>query len=207
MQILLDPNVAYLILVGGFLLAILALFAPGTGVLEVSAFFVLFLAGYEIYNLPINWWALVLLLLGVFPFLIAVRRSRRIAYLIVSLVALVLGSVFLFRTPTGGAAVNPFVATIASVLSVGFLWLAASKTLQAMAMRPTQDLSQIIGAVGETRTPLDPEGTVYVKGESWSARSNMVIPANTRVRVLRREGLTLFVEPETPPESAPVSQP
>src|SRR5512138_1228702 len=98
MEILLEPNVAYLILVGGFLLAILALFAPGSGVLEVAAFFALFIAGYEVYNLPINWWALLILLLGVFPFLIAVRRSGRLVYLAVSLAALALGSVFLFRT-------------------------------------------------------------------------------------------------------------
>lgn len=196
MQILLDPNVAYVILVGGFLLAILALFAPGTGVLEVAAFFALFIAGYEVYNLPINWWALLILLLGVFPFLIAVRRSGRLVYLVISLAALVLGSVFLFRTASGAPAVSPVLAIIASALSVGFLWLAGSKALQAMAMRPSQDLSRIIGAIGETRTPLDPEGSVYVKGENWSARSTVPIPSNTRVRVLRREGLVLFVEPE-----------
>jgi membrane-bound serine protease (ClpP class) len=206
MQILLDPNVAYVILVGGFLLAILALFAPGTGVLEVGAVFALLIAGYEVYNLPINWWALAILLIGVFPFLIAVRRSRRLIYLAVSLVALVLGSVFLFRTPTGGAAVNPFIAIIASALTAGFLWLAASKALQAMAMRPSQDMSRIIGAVGETKTALDPEGSVYVKGENWSARSTAVIPPNTRVRVLRREGLVLFVEPEAQQISAPTPQ-
>ena len=206
MNILLDPNVAYLILVGGFLLAILALFAPGTGLLEVAAFFALFLAGYAVYNLPINWWALVILLVGVFPFLIAVRRSRRLIYLAISLVALILGSVFLFRTPTGAAAVSPWLAILASVLTVGFLWIAGTKTLQAMAMRPSQDLSRIIGAVGETRTPLDPEGTVYVKGENWSARSTVAIPPNTRVRVLRREGFVLFVEPEAQQISAPTPQ-
>ena len=37
MEFLLDPNVAYLLLVVGTVLAIMALFAPGTGVLEVGA--------------------------------------------------------------------------------------------------------------------------------------------------------------------------
>ncbi len=45
MEILIDPNVAYLLLVVGIVLVIMALFAPGTGVLEIGALFVLFLAG------------------------------------------------------------------------------------------------------------------------------------------------------------------
>ena len=48
MSFLFDPNVAYLLLVGGFLLAILALFAPGTGLLELGAMAMLVLAGFSI---------------------------------------------------------------------------------------------------------------------------------------------------------------
>ena len=61
MDVLVIPEIAYLILVVGLLLAILALFAPGTGFIELVAFFMLVLAGYGIYHLPINMWALVLL--------------------------------------------------------------------------------------------------------------------------------------------------
>ena len=58
MDILLNPNVFYLLLVAGVLLAIMALFSPGTGVLELGAFFVLLLAGWGVYKLPIHLWAL-----------------------------------------------------------------------------------------------------------------------------------------------------
>ncbi|MCL4562907.1 MAG: hypothetical protein M1281_20120 [Chloroflexi bacterium] len=195
MDILLDPNVAYLILVSGFMLATLAIFSPGTGVLEISALFAIVLAAYTIANIPINWWALVILLIGVFPFIIAVRQSKRTIYLVVSLVALVIGSVFLFRSPSGGPAVNLFLAVIVSVLTSGFLWMAASKILRALAMKPTQDLSKLIGEIGEAKTTISREGTVYVGGENWSAHSKVVIPANTRVRVLSRDGFMLEVEP------------
>ena len=67
MDFLLDPNIAYLILLGGVLLAMLALAAPGTGFFEIGAFFCIALAGYAIYNLSFNWWALLLLALDV-PF-------------------------------------------------------------------------------------------------------------------------------------------
>lgn len=199
MPALLDPNVAYLILVVGFLLAILALLSPGTGILEVGALFAILLAGYAIYNLPINAWALAILLLGVFPFIVAVRRSNRVVYLVLSLIALVIGSVFLFRTATGAPAVNLLLALITSALTTGFLWLATRKILEAMALRPAQDLHNLVGAVGETRTAVSDEGSVYVGGENWSAHSRVPIPPNTPVRVISREGFILEVEPVEPP--------
>ena len=67
MNLLLDPNVAYVILVVGFVLGVLALFTPGTGILEIGALFAIFLAGYAVYSLPINLWALILLVVGVIP--------------------------------------------------------------------------------------------------------------------------------------------
>lgn len=199
MNILLDPNVAYLLLVGGIVLAILALFAPGTGLLELGALFALVLAGYSIVNLPVNAWAIVVLVLGVFPFLLALRRWRNWAFLAVSIAALIVGSVFMIRSTTGGPAVSPVLASIVSLLVVGFLWLVGRKSIEAMA-RPRASLNSLIGMVGETRTPVYKEGAVYVGGEQWTARSKTFIPTGTSVRVLSRDGLVLTVEPVYPPE-------
>ncbi len=202
MNFLLEPNIAYLILVGGMLLAILAVFAPGSGVLEISALFAVLMAGYAVYYLPINPWALALLVLGVVPFLIAVRRSHRMIFLGISLAALAIGSAFLFRTANGAPSVNPWLALLVTLITMPLIWLAARKTLTALEMRPAQDLERLIGAIGETRTPIMPEGTVYVGGENWSARSRQPIARNTRVRVLHREGLILEVEPVQTEEPA-----
>ena len=48
-EFLLDPNIAYLFIVIGFLLTVFAILAPGTGMLEVGAIFVLLFVGYQIY--------------------------------------------------------------------------------------------------------------------------------------------------------------
>jgi len=194
MDILLDPNVAYLILVAGFLVAILALFSPGTGFLELAAILALLLAGYAIYTLPINGWALVVLAVGVFPFLLAVRKSGRWIFLIGSIIALVVGSVFLFRSETGSPAVHPVLAMVVSVITIGFLWVVARKSLEAIEIRPVHDPDALTGAVGVTRTQVHGEGSVYVNGENWSARSPTPIPPNTQVRDDRRDGLMLEVE-------------
>lgn len=190
---LLNPNVAYLMLVAGFLLAVLALFSPGTGILEIGALFLLVLAGYSIATQPINWWALAVLVLGVFPFLLALRRSGRWWYLLISIAALVIGSVFLIRPQNGVMALNPWLAAITSAASTGLLWLIGRRGIEALRIpKATQD--DVIGQFGESRTDVHMEGTVYVGGEEWSARSSQFIPAGCRVKVLRREGLSVIVE-------------
>jgi len=94
---LLNTNLAYLFLMAGFSLSFMAILTPGTGILEIGALFGLMLAGWGIYNLPINYWALALLILGVFPFIFALRKSGRMLYLGISIFALIIGSAFIFR--------------------------------------------------------------------------------------------------------------
>jgi membrane-bound serine protease (ClpP class) len=66
--------------------------------------------------------------------------------------------------------------------------------MEATTARPTHDLSGLIGQVGEARTRINDEGSVFVAGELWSARSDEPIPAGSSIRVLRREGFILVVE-------------
>ncbi len=194
MNFLTDPNVGYVLAVGGLMLAILALFTPGTGLLEIGALFALVLAGFSIANFNINAWALGVLVIGIVPFIFAMRRSGKIYYLFIALAALVVGSVFLIATPEGTPAVNPYLATVVSIVASGFLWLMGRSSLRALAL-PTKNLSQLIGKTGEAHTDIFAEGSAYVDGEEWSARSPVFIPLGSQVRVIGREGLVLLVEP------------
>ena len=195
MDILLNPNVAYFFLLGGFLLGMLALATPGTGFFEISALFCIALAGYAVYNLSINLWALILLVLSLFFFIYAIQKPKRELFLGVSIFLLVIGSVFLFPREEGfGIAVSPMVATVASTLVAGFLWIVARKSIEAAFSRPAHDLNTLIGQVGEARTDIHDEGSVQVGMELWSARSDSPISAGSAVRVIRRDGFFIVVE-------------
>lgn len=197
MDFLLNPNIAYLILITGILLGFLAIVTPGTGLLEVGALFCVVLAGYAVYNLSVNWWALLLLLISIAPFLYAVRKPKRELYLGVSILLLVIGSVFLFAVDGFKPAVNPLVALLSSGLVSAFLWIVVRKSVQAASARPAHDLEGLVGKMGEARTEIDDDGSVFVAGEMWSARSGSnSIPVGSHVRVVRREGFTLVVEIE-----------
>lgn len=195
MDLLLDPNIAYMILVVGFVLGVLALFTPGTGFLEVGVLLAILLAGYAIIRQPINLWALILLAVGVIPFLIALRRFKKWLYLIPAIVSIVIGSIFLFRTETGNPAINPALASLMSVITVVMLWIIGRKGLEALQLQPSQDLSALIGQTGIARSDIRNSGTVYVGGEEWTARSEKLIKDGRLVRVIDREGLVLLVEP------------
>jgi membrane-bound serine protease (ClpP class) len=62
--------------------------------------------------------------------------------------------------------------------------------------------------VGVVRQALDPEGTVFVHGELWHARTTgEPIPVGAPVRVAGlADGLTLEVEPIKEPAAAAASQ-
>ena len=146
------------------------------------------------YNLSFNWWALVILVLSIVPFLYAIQKPKREIYLGLSILLFVIGSVFLFAVDGWKPAVNPFVALVTSVLLAVFLWIVARKSMQAAGAPPMHDLEALTGSLGEAKTKIHKEGSVYVAGEMWSARSDKAIPAGSPIRVVRREGFILVVE-------------
>lgn len=199
MNPLLNPNVAYVLLVLGFTVGLLALFSPGTGLLELGAIFALVLAMYSIANLPFNGWALAVMVTGFVPFIISLRtRNPRLRWglLGASMVAFILGSAFLFHDEAGRPAVNFWLILVTSALTVGMVWLLSHKSLEAITSQPAFNLDRLVGMHGRASSDIRPEGTVYVDGEEWTALSEEFIPAGSSVRVLARTGLTLQVEPD-----------
>jgi len=194
MDFLLDPNVAYLFVIGGVLLVMLAIATPGTGLMEIAALFCIVLAGYAAYNLSFNWWALLLLALSIVPFVYALQKPKRELYLALSILLLTAGSIFMFPRTANGSTVNPLVAILASIFVAGFLWLAVRKSMEAAGIKPSHDLDGLLGKIGEARTKIEDDGSVQIDGELWSARSEKIIPAGSSIRVLRREGFVLIVE-------------
>ncbi len=197
MNIFLNPNIAYLLLMFGSIFVMLALVTPGTHLLEGGALLLLAAAGYEVFLLGFNVWALIVLLLALVPFIYAVygrKRPRLDWALVLSIVMLIVGSLYLFPGKGWLPAVNPILAIILSVISAIFLWYAVRKGIQAHHARPVQDLKNLIGQVGVTKTEVATTGTVQLASELWSARSVKTIPADSHVRVINREGFILVVE-------------
>lgn len=198
-----DPNVAYLLLVGGILAAVAAWSIPGTGLAEGLAVLMLGLALIGLLRLPISAAGLLLILLGALLFLSEIYFQSG-GYLGLSgALALGLGGLFLLPSGTG--------RRIAPVILVGTTLAAATASLglaflvrQLRRRPPLQTPERLIGAEGIAQTDLDPEGTVWVRGETWSARTvEGRIGAGERVRVRAVHGLRLHVARIEPPSGSP----
>ena len=112
---------------------------------------------------------------------------------------MLLGALMVIRSPltAGGVSLSVSLAVTLpfSVLTVFLMRL----VLKSRAWKQTTGKEQLIGAEGEATqafSPGDsPKEMVRVHGELWRAASTQAIPAGSRVRVIRVDGLTLYVEP------------
>lgn len=195
MTSLINPDIGYILVVLGFGLTIFAVLTPGTGIFEIGALVAIVLVGWQMYNLPINLWALIVLILSIVPYIFAVRRVRKNLNLNLSIGAFVIGSLFMFRLDQWWQlAINVPMGITISIISGGLLWLMSDKVIESQAATPAHDLGSLIGSIGEAKTKIYAEGSVYVKGEMWTAYSEKPIKAGSEVEVLEREGFILKVQ-------------
>jgi membrane-bound serine protease (ClpP class) len=193
MNPIIDPNIAYVLLIVGFVLSVLALLTPGTGVLEIVGLFSMILAGYGIVSNPSHYWALIILI-PFLPLIYVYRRTKKDYYLVISIALLNIGSFMVFKSESGGFAVSPFIAIVVVLLNAPVLWIVVKKIIEAIDTKSVFDAKNILGKIGEARTNIFQDGTVYVMGEEWSARSEVKINKGEKIKVIRKEGLVLWVE-------------
>jgi membrane-bound serine protease (ClpP class) len=202
-----DPNIAFLLISLGGLALLIEIITPGLigpGVFGVIA---LIFAFFALGALDTNPTGIALIVLA-FALLVAEVFVAGFGFLgIGAIIALFIGGLLLVSDTPGAPQVSIWllvsvVAFVAAVLVA--LWiLILTDRRKRKPHRPTGD--RAIGHSGYTRSALDPEGSVIVNSEMWSARTTGAdIPPDTRIRVLDIDGLCLLVEPvtETAPEPA-----
>ncbi|MCW5891848.1 MAG: nodulation protein NfeD [bacterium] len=196
LNVLADPNLAYLLLMAGLVGLYVELTHPGFGLPGVAGAICLLLALTALQVLPVNYGALALLLLGVVLLVAEAFVPTFGALAVGGLVALVLGSLFLFDTEGGGgvAVARSLIVSVAG--TVGALMLIVSLlVVRTQFRKPTTGSEGMLGLHGEVRQRLAPQGMVLVAGEYWSARSDVPIEPGTPIEVTGIDGLVLHVRP------------
>jgi membrane-bound serine protease (ClpP class) len=195
LNVLADPNVAYLLLMAGLVGLYVELTHPGFGLPGVAGAICLLLALTALQVLPVNYGALALLLLGA-VLLVAEAFVPAFGVLAIGgLVALVLGSLFLFDAEGGGVGVaRSLVLSVAGSVGVAML-LVSVLVVRTQFRKPTTGSEAMVGLRGEVRQRVAPQGMVFVAGEYWTARSDVPIEPGTPVEVTAIEGLVLHVRP------------
>ncbi len=194
-----DPNLVYVLFILGLVGLVFEFFHPGMILGLVVGVVCLVLALFGLQILPTNVTGVVLVLFGTGLLVADVFTPTHGVLTSGGIAGLLLGSLTLFDIPDPavGLSWSTIVVTVGTVAAL-FLFVLA-KGLLAQRRPPVTGASSLVGAVGTARTDLEPEGTVFVQGEYWSARSlEGQIPAGRSVIVEGRDRRCLLVRSRLP---------
>jgi membrane-bound serine protease (ClpP class) len=188
-----DPNIAYILMMAGFLGLYMEFAHPGVIFPGVAGAICLLLAFASLQLLPINYTGLALMLLGV-GLLVGEAFFPSFGVLgIGGIVSLALGSLLLFDTPTSDFGVDRSIVFTA-VGTVGTFVLAISYLVfRSQKAKPTLGMEGLIGEIGEVRGTIAPTGRIFVHGEHWSAQADSAIEVGEKVQVVGYDGMRLRV--------------
>ena len=127
----------------------------------------LLLAFYALGVLPVNYTGLILIALAFVLFVVDIKAPTHGVLTAGGIVSLVAGALLLFNSPLYRVSIS---AVVAVALVTGlFFAFAVAKVVQARKRPAVTGSEGLLGQVAEVRTPLQPRGTVFLKGELWDA--------------------------------------
>jgi membrane-bound serine protease (ClpP class) len=207
LNILIDPNLLYLLFLAGIVGIGYEVFHPGVILPGTLGGVALILALFGFSVVSINLAGVVLMIFGVVLLGVEAWVSAHGLMGLSGVIAIAAGGLMLFRTP--GEGVSPFLVVGMSVVAGVLLAFVATKVVQARH-RPVTAGGGSLTLVGRTavvRTRLQPRGQVYLHGELWQAEAaeGEDVDPGREVVVEGVEGLTLRVTPAPAPttEGAP----
>jgi membrane-bound serine protease (ClpP class) len=205
---LVNPDVAYILLVIGIFGVIFELTSPGAVAPGVAGGIALLLAFIAFGNLPTNIGGIIFIALAVGLFLVDLKAPTHGFLTAGGIIAFVLGSFLLFppwRPPQAAGSGPPpaepahvgisvAVIVVMTILVVAFFTFVLGKGIRAQARKISFGAESLVGGTGAAVTDLAPEGLVRLAGEQWSARSvEGGVASGERVEVVGRDGLRLLV--------------
>jgi membrane-bound serine protease (ClpP class) len=190
-----SPEIAILLLMVGLYGLLFEGYNPGAIIPGVAGVICLLLAAYALQVLPVNYAGLALIVVGV-VLIIAEAFVPSFGTLgLGGIIAVIFGSIMMFDSGVPGFGISlTFVISLALIAGIFLFWL-VSYLLKLRKRGPVVGRESIIGGLAIATESFSGLGHVWLESETWSARSNVPIEKNQKVRVIAMNGLTLDVEP------------
>jgi membrane-bound serine protease (ClpP class) len=191
------PDMFFLLLIVGVLGLYTEFTHPGMVAPGVVGGICLVLAMYAMQILPVNLAGVFLIMLALGLFILEAKYTSHGVLLAGGVVSMILGALFLIRSPftAGGVSLGIAVAVTLpfAVLTVFLMRL----VLRSRSWKSATGREEMLGEQGIVISPIagGAEGMIRIHGELWRAVSTQPVQEGKPVRVLRIEGLKLYVEP------------
>jgi membrane-bound serine protease (ClpP class) len=192
-----EPDVFFILLIVGVLGLYTEFTHPGAIAPGVIGGICAVLALYAMQLLPVNFAGVLLILLAVALFILEAKFTSHGVLLFGGIIAMLLGAMFLIRSPLTAGGVSVGVALAATIPFAFITVFLMRLVLKSRKWKSVTGKEELLGEEGVATTPLPAggEGMIRIHGELWRAIAKDSVQEGSKVRVLRINGLKLEVEP------------
>jgi membrane-bound serine protease (ClpP class) len=189
-----DPNIAYILLLLGFYGIFFELTNPGTIFPGVFGAICLILAFYSLQTIPVNYAGLLLIILAIILFILEIKVISYGLLTIGGALSMIIGSLMLFDSAQPFYRLSMKVFLPGVMLTILFFTLTIFLVVKAYRRQPQTGIEGLTGLVGEAKTDIHKKGQVFVHGEIWRAWSDEPIKAGEKIVVEKVEHLKVKVK-------------
>ena len=195
LAVITEPWVAYGLMLVGIYGLLLEGYNPGVMLPGVTGTICLLVALFAFQILSVNYAGLALVVVGVGMMIAEFFFPTFGSLGLGGLIAFVVGSLILFDNDVPG--MNIALPLIAAVATVGGLVIVGIAYVAARAMRRpvVTGVQGMVGDRAEVIQPFSGTGRVRYRGELWKAHSDVELQPGQMARIIKVDGLTLWVEP------------
>ena len=189
-----DPNIAFILLSLAMLGITVEIFNPGLIFPGVVGGISLLLAFFSLGMLPVYWAGILLIVLAFGLFIGEILTATFGVFTAGGVVSLVIGSLILFKGASPVFQVDPWLIAIVTIIIAALFAFVVSRVIKAHRKQATTGREELVGKTAVVKVALDPEGTVFFKGEHWEAVSDKGrVEPGEEVTITKVEGLRLQV--------------
>ncbi len=192
---IMNPNVAFILMSLGMLALWAEFNHPGAILPGVVGLISILLAVFALNILPTRYSALVLILAAFALFALEAKFATHGILGIGGTICMVIGALLLVDGPIPEMRVNVITALSVSIPFAIIAVFLMTLVLRARKAHIATGTEGMVGEVGVARTPLEPDGKVFVHGEIWNASAAVPVSQGAKVRVKSVDGLRVVVEP------------
>ena len=164
-----DPNIAYILLSVAMLGIMAEIFNPGLIFPGIVGGISLLLAFFSLGVLPVNYAGILLIVLAFGLFIGEVLTTTFGLFTAGGVVSLVIGSLILFRGAAPVFQINPWLIAAVTIVITALFAFIVNRAISAHRKQAKTGREELVGKPVVVKEVLDPEGTVFFKGERWAA--------------------------------------